>query len=511
MRLVKSRDSERGFALLIVFLMAAAVAFTFYAQMPRVAFESAREREQLLMDRGNEYKRAIQVYYAVNKRYPAKLEDLENTNEKRYLRRRYKDPMTGKDEWRMVHTNGSYLTDSLVEKPPAQNAQSGLPGGGPLGANNLNTASPSLNNGTNADPNNPAGGPVAVNAAVAARPSDRVFTPDQVQPQFGRGGFQGGGFPGFNGQPPNNALGGIQSNPSGTYDPSDPRTWPAISTMTPGQNGQAENGQPVNGPTGALGPTFQQNQNQNPAFPNQNQPFQNPAFPAFPNQPQINTPGIPGQAAGLGGLNPQPLNFGGALQQQMGQSQFNQPQFNQPQFNQPQFNQPQPGANLTGPPPNQVTFPGVDGSNAALGLINNQLTQGGGGAAGSNPNNSPNAFPNTPFGAGPGIAGTAGQGTATGATANGGGPGIAGVASTHQGPSIKSYHERTKYQEWEFVYKPQQGAGANPNQPNPNQVNPNQNGLNPPQNGGLNNPNNSPIFPSSPANPNPFGQQIPGQ
>ena len=138
-------SKERGFALLLVLLMAAAVAFSLYVQLPRVGFESMREKEQLLMDRGNQYKRAIQVYYADNKRYPARLEDLENTNNKRYLRRRYKDPLTGKDEWRLIHSNGSYLTDSRVQKPPTQTAQNGNSGpghsscSGPLGTNNMNS------------------------------------------------------------------------------------------------------------------------------------------------------------------------------------------------------------------------------------------------------------------------------------------------------------------------------------------------------------------------------------
>src|SRR5579863_583039 len=159
------RTHQRGFALLVVFLFAAAVAFTLYRQLPRAAFESARDKEQLLMDRGNQYKRAIQVFYADNKRFPSRIEELEKTNEKRYLRRRYKDPMTGKDEWRLVHTNGLFLTDSLVDKPPTQNANNGGPGAGqlagagPLGSNNLNTgpaATPAA-----ATP----GAPVAVNPA----------------------------------------------------------------------------------------------------------------------------------------------------------------------------------------------------------------------------------------------------------------------------------------------------------------------------------------------------------
>ena len=142
--MTRSRPSdEGGFALLVIFLMAAAVALTMYQELPRAAFESARDKEQLLMDRGNQYKRAIQIYYAVNKRYPADLKDLENTNEKRFLRRRYKDPMTGEDQWRLIHTNGSFLTDSLVQKPPAQNANNGLPGAATMNVSNSSRASPS--------------------------------------------------------------------------------------------------------------------------------------------------------------------------------------------------------------------------------------------------------------------------------------------------------------------------------------------------------------------------------
>ena len=103
--------------MLIVFVFAAAVALMLYQQVPRVAFETQRDKEMLLIERGGQFKRAIQLYYVAYKKWPSKIEDLENTNDKRYLRRRYVDPMTGKDEWRLVHTNGVMLTDSLVQKP----------------------------------------------------------------------------------------------------------------------------------------------------------------------------------------------------------------------------------------------------------------------------------------------------------------------------------------------------------------------------------------------------------
>jgi len=131
---MKRRRKESGFALLMVFLLAACVAIMLYREVPRVAFEAERQRELLLVDRGNQFKRAIQVFVTdknnnPTRRYPASLDELESFNNHRYLRRRYKDPMTGKDEWRLVHINGGVLTDSVTTQQPnstsANGAQSG--------------------------------------------------------------------------------------------------------------------------------------------------------------------------------------------------------------------------------------------------------------------------------------------------------------------------------------------------------------------------------------------------
>jgi hypothetical protein len=123
---MKAHRHESGYALLLVFLMAACVAITLYTEIPRVAFEAERQRELLLVDRGNQFKRAIQVFVTdktnnPTRRYPASIDELESFNNHRYLRRRYKDPMTGKDEWRLVHINGGVLTDSVLTKPANPN------------------------------------------------------------------------------------------------------------------------------------------------------------------------------------------------------------------------------------------------------------------------------------------------------------------------------------------------------------------------------------------------------
>jgi len=112
------KNRESGYALLLIFAMAAAAAVMLYLELPRVAFEAQRTREQTLIERGEQYQRAIQLYFRKFKTYPPSIEALEGTNNIRFLRRRYTDPLTGKDEWRLIHVGpGGVFLDSLTHKP----------------------------------------------------------------------------------------------------------------------------------------------------------------------------------------------------------------------------------------------------------------------------------------------------------------------------------------------------------------------------------------------------------
>ncbi|HEX8985298.1 MAG TPA: hypothetical protein VF767_07700, partial [Bryobacteraceae bacterium] len=115
----RRRQSESGYALLLVMVMAAVIAVMLYQEMPRVVFEGQRAKEDLLVQRGEQYYRAIQLFVRRMRTYPPTIEALENTNNIRFLRRRYKDPMTGKDDWRIIHAGpGGIFTDSVTRKPP---------------------------------------------------------------------------------------------------------------------------------------------------------------------------------------------------------------------------------------------------------------------------------------------------------------------------------------------------------------------------------------------------------
>ena len=141
-----SGRGEEGSALLIVLVFAAIVAIMLYRALPDVYFEGQRQKEQLLIDRGNEYKTAIKRFVTKNQRFPTSLDQLDNFNNVRYLRHRYKDPMTGKSEWRLIHVMGPgfVLTDSKVTQP---NANGSANANGASGAANQNGTAASANQG----------------------------------------------------------------------------------------------------------------------------------------------------------------------------------------------------------------------------------------------------------------------------------------------------------------------------------------------------------------------------
>jgi hypothetical protein len=457
MRLVRKRrrakKDERGFALLLVFLLASAVALTLYRQMPREAFESERDKEQMLIDRGEQYKRAIYMYYMGNNRqWPAKIEDLENTNNHRYLRHRYVDPYTGKEEWRLIHTNGTFLTDSLVKPPPAQATPGSSPGstsataGTGAGAGGAGTPTtgtggagtpttgtlPSAMTVTDINAPDP-NAPPEVNAQVARRPSDRTLAANS--------NFQ-------------NPTGG--STASGTdpgSQPFNPSTLPPISLYPNGYNAPPVNMPGVNG-QGLPGATQL----------GVNQPGVNPPGGVTP--PGLTPPGVPGfnipgtsSPVTTPGVNPPNFNQQGVNQPGLSGAQLPTQQFQQ-QFQQQsqlqQQNQPNVAGNVQG-------FGAAPVGAQQQGAPGTLSTQGAAGAASSNQAvNLINQLLTTPRQPPAGV----GQQPQTGG-------GLAGVASTYKGATIKSYADRKKYQEWEFVFQlpttttlqAPQTAGANGQNP----------------------------------------------
>lgn len=303
---------ERGFALLLVFAMAAAIAILLYSELPRAAFESQRSKEEMLIERGEQYKRAIQLYIISFKKYPQSIDDLEKNPRQRFLRRRYIDPMTGKDEWRLIHATNGVVTDSKIKKQDKEkkaentfitesaSVGSTSPTGASTGANMANRRRQS----DGSLPNFPGG--VSSNPQANQDPNAQPQVPGQ---QAQQGQFPGqqqpgqlplglrAGFPGANPQ---------QGQQQGQIVPGQMVPGQVQPGQQAGQQGQQQGqqqnyGQITAGPTiGALPPPPQQNpQQQNP---------QQGGFPSQPNYPQAggypNQPGV--QQGRTGGFSQNP-------------------------------------------------------------------------------------------------------------------------------------------------------------------------------------------------------------
>ena len=327
-----SRNRESGYALLFIYAMAAVIAIMLFMELPRAAFEAQRDREQLLVDRGEQYSRAVTLYVRKFNTYPPSMEALDSTQNLRFLRNHYVDPMTGKDEWRLIHVGpGGVFTDSLVygkkkdgdKKSEPQNFITELaPTGGnqdPQGAVNLAARQrPSDQPGAPGDPNNQQSNLPAPQPVNTPQPGLTAFGMPQVdvngQP-VAINPMQQGGFPGQTppGQTPfygNQQAPGVQQ-PPGTVQSS------------PFQTGQAANSQPspagtnlINqlltsprpggAPPGIAGmpqggqPAIDQYGNPVPANPLTGTPNATPGFPAAaPAQagPQVVGGGIAGVAS----------------------------------------------------------------------------------------------------------------------------------------------------------------------------------------------------------------------
>jgi type II secretory pathway pseudopilin PulG len=97
------RSGEDGYILIAVLFLAVMVLIALSIAAPKMAASIERDRELELQHRGKQYVRAIKLYYKKFGAYPPNMEALEKTSEIRYLRKRYKDPITGKDEWHLIH------------------------------------------------------------------------------------------------------------------------------------------------------------------------------------------------------------------------------------------------------------------------------------------------------------------------------------------------------------------------------------------------------------------------
>jgi type II secretory pathway pseudopilin PulG len=205
-----TRAGEQGFLLVGVIVMAALVLIALSVAAPIVAKDLRREKELEAKHRGEQYVRAIRLYYQKYNSYPASVKALENTNNVRYLRQHYLDPMTGKDDWKLIGLGQAKTTVKGFFGKPLD----GIGGAGLGSVGGMQSGGQANTGGTTGGTAGGAGGTTTPGATGS--PGDQSGTTPGSG--TGTGGFGTSSF-GQNGFGQNGANGGASAFGSGTTGP----------------------------------------------------------------------------------------------------------------------------------------------------------------------------------------------------------------------------------------------------------------------------------------------------
>jgi type II secretory pathway pseudopilin PulG len=167
---------QQGFMILLAVFLVALVALTLAATVPAIIAQIRRDKEVEMIHRGVQYARAIKKYSRkTSGGYPTTIEQLLETNHIKFLRQRYKDPITGKD-FRLVHQGDPQLTAVMTGLP--------IQGGNPFAPQSPNA------------PGQPSASPSPTPAPADAQPSPSPSsTPTEGSSGSTPGGQTFGGGP----------------------------------------------------------------------------------------------------------------------------------------------------------------------------------------------------------------------------------------------------------------------------------------------------------------------------
>ena len=138
---MRERGSEEGFTLVGLIVAIFLILLVLGVAAPKVAKDLKRDREVESMHRANQYVRAIQLYTKHGAGpFPGSIEQLEKTNNVRFLRQKYVDPLTGKADWRLIHlgeaktTVKGFFGAPLTGLAPGLGSAAGMASSGAIGA-----------------------------------------------------------------------------------------------------------------------------------------------------------------------------------------------------------------------------------------------------------------------------------------------------------------------------------------------------------------------------------------
>src|SRR6266849_3561178 len=135
-KLQNPQRPQRGYMMITLMLALALITIGLLTVLPKLSQQIRRDREEELRHRGTAYMRAIQHFYKRLGRYPMRIEEFESTNNLRFLRKRYKDPVnrdraTGQEkDFKFLHqTDISLNNGPVLGQIPGQATGQGTLGG----------------------------------------------------------------------------------------------------------------------------------------------------------------------------------------------------------------------------------------------------------------------------------------------------------------------------------------------------------------------------------------------
>ena len=117
-----------------VIVMVALVLIALSVAAPVIAKQLRRDKEVESEHRAEQYVRAIRLYYRKVGGYPPSIDALKNTNNIRFLRQEYVDPLTGKSDWRILHLGEQKTTVKVFFGQELGNLPGAGAGGSGLGS-----------------------------------------------------------------------------------------------------------------------------------------------------------------------------------------------------------------------------------------------------------------------------------------------------------------------------------------------------------------------------------------
>jgi type II secretory pathway pseudopilin PulG len=102
----KATSREAGYTLAVVMVFTSVVLVTLSGAVLNWQKAMQREREEELIYRGKQFMRAVELWQRkFPGTYPTTIDALLSTNNTRFLRKKWKDPITNSDEWRLLKMN----------------------------------------------------------------------------------------------------------------------------------------------------------------------------------------------------------------------------------------------------------------------------------------------------------------------------------------------------------------------------------------------------------------------